>query len=75
MGFPKELPIVVSDTQAYRQFGNALVPPIAERVAKKVVKVFQWAEKTKKVTLKKPVAAVKVSDSRKEKANVPVGAC
>lgn len=75
MGFPKELPIVVSDTQAYRQFGNALVPPIAESVAKQVVKVFQWAEKTKKITLKKPAAAAKVSDSRKEKANVPVGAC
>jgi site-specific DNA-cytosine methylase len=29
MGFPDELPIVVSDTQAYRQFGNALVPQIA----------------------------------------------
>ncbi len=56
MGFPKELPIVVSDTQAYRQFGNALVPPIAESVARQVVKVFQWAEKTKKITLKKPGA-------------------
>lgn len=26
MGFPDNLPIVVSDTQAYRQFGNAVVP-------------------------------------------------
>jgi DNA (cytosine-5)-methyltransferase 1 len=39
MGFPDELPIVVSDTQAYRQFGNALVPAVAEAVAKEVVKV------------------------------------
>lgn len=75
MGFPKELSIVVSDTQAYRQFGNALVPPIAESVAKQVVKVLQWAAKTKKVTLKKPVAVSKASDLRKEAANVPVGAC
>ena len=42
MGFPDELPIVVSDTQAYRQFGNALVPNIAAAVAKRVVSVFRW---------------------------------
>jgi hypothetical protein len=30
MGFDDHLPIVVSDTQAYRQFGNAVVPPVAE---------------------------------------------
>jgi len=42
MGFPDVLPIVVSDTQAYRQFGNALVPQIASEVAKKVVAVFRW---------------------------------
>jgi len=40
MGFPDHLPIVVSDTQAYKQFGNAVVPPVAEAVAKQVVKVF-----------------------------------
>jgi DNA (cytosine-5)-methyltransferase 1 len=32
MGFPEHLPIVVSDTQAYRQFGNAIVPKVAETV-------------------------------------------
>jgi DNA (cytosine-5)-methyltransferase 1 len=42
MGFPEQLPIVVSDTQAYRQFGNALCPPVAEAVAKQVVKVMAW---------------------------------
>jgi DNA (cytosine-5)-methyltransferase 1 len=42
MGFPDELPIAVSDTQAYRQFGNALVPQIASEVAKQVVSVFRW---------------------------------
>lgn len=42
MGFPDELPIVVSDTQAYRQFGNALVPKVASEVAKRVVSVFRW---------------------------------
>lgn len=40
MGFPDELPIVVSDTQAYKQFGNAVVPLVAEAVARQMVKVF-----------------------------------
>jgi DNA (cytosine-5)-methyltransferase 1 len=39
MGFPDDLNIVVSDTQAYKQFGNALVPDIAEAVSLRVVPV------------------------------------
>ena len=39
MGFPDEARMVVSDTQAYRQFGNAVVVPAAEAVGKEVVKV------------------------------------
>lgn len=42
MGFPEDRPVVVSDTQAYRQFGNALVPAVAHAVAKQVVKVIAW---------------------------------
>lgn len=38
MGFDDSLKIVVSDTQAYRQFGNAVVPPVAEAVAGQIVK-------------------------------------
>lgn len=37
MGFPDELPIVVSDTQAYKQFGNAIVPPVSEAVGRQIV--------------------------------------
>ena len=33
MGFPESFQIVVSDTQAYRQFGNAVVVPVVEFVA------------------------------------------
>lgn len=33
MGFPADYKIPVSDTQAYRQFGNAVVVPVIERVA------------------------------------------
>ena len=42
MGFDDSLKIVVSDTQAYRQFGNALVPAVAEAVGKEIVKVICW---------------------------------
>ena len=37
MGFPPDFKIPVSDTQAYRQFGNSVVVPVVERVAKEVV--------------------------------------
>jgi DNA (cytosine-5)-methyltransferase 1 len=42
MGFPDSLPIVVSDTQAYKQFGNALVPAVAAAVAAQIVRVLEW---------------------------------
>jgi DNA (cytosine-5)-methyltransferase 1 len=38
MGFD-EKKIVVSDTQAYRQFGNAVVPKVVEAVGKQILKV------------------------------------
>ena len=37
MGYPDDFKIPVSDTQAYRQFGNSVVMPVVERVAKCVV--------------------------------------
>lgn len=42
MGFPEHLPIVVSDTQAYRQFGNAIVPKVAEVVVRQVAALLCW---------------------------------
>jgi DNA (cytosine-5)-methyltransferase 1 len=42
MGFDDSLPIVVSDTQAYRQFGNAVVPKVATAVAQEILRVFRW---------------------------------
>ncbi len=36
MGYPENFKIVVSDTQAYRQFGNSVVVPIVERIAQQV---------------------------------------
>ena len=34
MGFPEEFEIPVSDTQAYKQFGNSVVVPVVESIAK-----------------------------------------
>lgn len=37
MGYPDTFQIPVSDTQAYRQFGNSVVVPVVERIAHSVV--------------------------------------
>jgi len=37
MGYPDGFKIPVSDTQAYRQFGNSVVVPIVERIAHQVI--------------------------------------
>ena len=36
MGFPENLTIPVSDTQAYRQFGNAVVVPVVRAIAERL---------------------------------------
>lgn len=41
MGFPDDLPIVVSDTQAYKQFGNSVCPKIIESVGQEIVITLQ----------------------------------
>ncbi|PSF36776.1 DNA (cytosine-5-)-methyltransferase [Aphanothece hegewaldii CCALA 016] len=38
MGFPETFIIPVSDNQAYRQFGNAVVPPVVEAIGKEMLK-------------------------------------
>jgi DNA (cytosine-5)-methyltransferase 1 len=38
MGFPDSFKIPVSDNQAYRQFGNAVVVPVVRKIAKAMVK-------------------------------------
>ncbi len=37
MGFPESFQIPVSDTQAYRQFGNSVVVPVVSRIAQALV--------------------------------------
>ncbi|WMT49753.1 MAG: DNA (cytosine-5-)-methyltransferase [Thermoplasmatales archaeon] len=41
MGFPEGFKIPVSDAQAYRQFGNAVVPEVIKTVAANVIKVME----------------------------------
>ena len=41
MGFPDKFKIPVSDTQAYKQFGNSVVVPLVRAVARKVVAALQ----------------------------------
>ncbi|MFN3372879.1 MAG: DNA (cytosine-5-)-methyltransferase [Chloroflexus sp.] len=41
MGFPESFKIVCSDTSAYRQFGNAVVVPIVERIAQEMIKALR----------------------------------
>lgn len=38
MGFPDSYKIPVSDTQAYKQFGNSVVVPVVEAIAKRIAK-------------------------------------
>lgn len=45
-GFPENFVIPVSDTQAYRQFGNSVVVPLMANVAKLVVANINKMEKT-----------------------------
>jgi DNA (cytosine-5)-methyltransferase 1 len=39
-GYPENFLIPVSDTQAYKQFGNSVVRPLMQDVGKEIVKTF-----------------------------------
>ncbi|MFC2638644.1 MAG: DNA (cytosine-5-)-methyltransferase [Mitsuokella sp.] len=42
-GFPDTFKIIVSDTQAYRQFGNSVVVPLMERIAERIIGTLETA--------------------------------
>jgi site-specific DNA-cytosine methylase len=44
MGFPETFQIPVSDTQAYRQFGNSVVVPVVRAVANSLIKAMESEE-------------------------------
>lgn len=58
-GFPKEFIIPVSDTQAYRQFGNSVAVPVVELIARNMIDAveksvgFQYASDKQALTLRK----------------------
>lgn len=41
MGYPEDFRIIVSDTQAYRQFGNSVVMPVVAHIADGVIAALQ----------------------------------
>ena len=50
MGFPKSFKIEVSDNQAYRQFGNAVVVPVVKEIAKEIVRTLRSNKKRITIT-------------------------
>lgn len=38
-GFKRDFPIIVSDVQAYKQFGNAVCPQVVESIAEEIVRI------------------------------------
>ena len=46
-GYPDTFKIPVSDTQAYRQFGNSVVVPLMQAVGEEIVKVLKTSQKVK----------------------------
>lgn len=55
-GYPDEFKIVVSDTQAYRQFGNSVVVPLMSEIAKRIagqLEIFEQRNLRKTVENKK----------------------
>lgn len=82
MGYPPEFKIPVSDTQAYRQFGNSVVVPIVERIAMSVVETLKkplgerpkfslsFAEKQDGHTVGKPDKSVKYPTKVKRRKSI-----
>jgi DNA (cytosine-5)-methyltransferase 1 len=44
MGYPEDFRIVVSDTQAYKQFGNSVVVPVVAAVGEAMLEAFERSE-------------------------------
>lgn len=69
MGFPDSLKIPVSDTQAYRQFGNSVVVPVVREIAKGITTVLQGKELETIVTnVQLEIPGIVAEDKPKEAA-------
>lgn len=54
-GFPDSFKIPVSDTQAYQQFGNSVVVPLMENVAKLIINKIETLEKREEQAQRKVI--------------------
>lgn len=67
MGYPDDFRIVVSDTQAYRQFGNAIAVPVVRAIAAEIQKALAGAAGARSaggLPLRGALAAGRVGRSR-----------
>lgn len=66
MGYPENMKIPVSDTQAYRQFGNSVVVPVVARLAETVVDALRrLRDERSELILAEPKKASKPKHARK----------
>jgi DNA (cytosine-5)-methyltransferase 1 len=61
MGFPEEFKMVVSDTQAYKQFGNSVCVPLVTAIAAEISKILVETQKRTLVTRKATVASPEIA--------------
>lgn len=54
MGFPETFRIVVSDTQAYKQFGNSVAVPVVRDIARAIIKSLQYPIVKSAIPLRRP---------------------
>ena len=72
MGYPVDFKIPVSDTQAYRQFGNSVVVPVVERIARNVVVALERSVDVRpEFVLNQEIKKRKVDSSSRSKRTEP----
>lgn len=72
MGYPVDFKIPVSDTQAYRQFGNSVVVPVVERIARNVVVALERPVDVRpEFVLNQEIKKRKVGSSSRSKSKEP----
>ncbi len=65
MGYPETFKIPVSDTQAYRQFGNSVVVPVIEIISKFVVEALKNEEDNRPALVAEAPSDYKVNSLKK----------
>ena len=55
MGFPEDFNIVVSDTKAYKQFGNSIVVPVVEHIAREMINCLREGQVANRKPIRLPL--------------------